>query len=147
MRSGLAGAGVALGVGALVALTATGVADDGGADRGPEGIQDRARVAVEPASGRLAQRGAKRREQTLSYFEVPDPIEVPAKSEVEVVLSRCRKGSKAVTGYFDPEQPGTFLHRSRPTPASSRMWTIAAYNSNETADRVTFGLVCLSRVK
>jgi hypothetical protein len=146
MRSGLAGAGLALAVGALVALAATGSVDDGAADPGPGGKVDRTRVTVEPID-REPQRGGKRRRQALTYFEVPTPIEVPPKTDVEVVLSRCPRGSKAVTGYFDPEKPGTFLHRSRPAPGSARMWTIAAYNSTDTTGRVTFGLVCLSKVK
>jgi hypothetical protein len=146
MRSGLAGGGIALAVGALVALGAAGSADDGATDPVPGGEVDPTRVTVESAD-REPQRGGKRGRQALTYFEVPTPIEVPPKTDVEVVLSRCPRGSKAVTGYFDPEKPGTFLHRSRPAPGSARMWTIAAYNSTDTTGRVTFGLVCLSKVK
>ncbi len=147
MRISLAGAAAVVAAGALVALAATSIADEGGASPAPAADLELERVRVEPVSPRLARRGAKSGGQALTYFEVPTPLEVPPKTEVAVELSRCPKGSKAVSGYFHPERQGTFLDRSRPVLSTSRMWAIGAYNSTDAPDQVTFGLVCLSRVK
>jgi hypothetical protein len=147
MRTVLAGGAAIVAAGGLVALATTSIADEGGAARAPAADPEVERVAVERVSPRLAQRGSARKAQALTYFEVPTPLEVPPKTEVTVELSKCPKGSKAVTGYFHPENPGTFLDRSRPVLSTARMWAIGAFNTTDVPDRVTFGLVCLSKVK
>jgi hypothetical protein len=152
MRTSLASAGAVVAAGALAALAATSIADGGAPAQPPASDPDIDRVAVERVAPSVANRQAdrspdRRGEQALRYFEVPTPLEVPPNTEVAVELSKCPRGSKAVTAYFQPERPGTFLDRSRPDLGTSRMWTIGAFNHTDTADQVTFGLVCLSRVK
>ena len=147
MRRTIAGTVAIVAAGGLVALAATGLAGEREDPAGGSAAIESERAAVERVPPRLAPRGSGTRKQALTYFEVPTPLEVPPKTEVAVELSKCPKGSKAVTGYFKPEQPGTFLDQSRPVLSTSRMWAIGAYNSTDAADRVTFGLVCLSKVK
>jgi hypothetical protein len=147
MRTRILGTIAVVAVGALVVLSATSPADEGGAPQTPAADLEPERVAVERVPTRAAQRGSREGRQALTYFEVPTPLEVPPQTEVAVELSKCPRGSKAVTGYFKPERPGTFLDQSRPVLSTSRMWAIGAFNTTDTADRVTFGLVCLSRVK
>jgi hypothetical protein len=151
MTTRLAGAIAVAALGALAAVTASGIAGEDPASR-PSRDRDVERVRVErvsvPAGDRAAGTDRGRPgDQKLTYFEVPDPLDVPAHTEVAVQLSKCPKGSEAVTGYFQPERPGTFLDRSRPILSTARMWAIGAFNSTDTPDQVTFGLVCLSRVK
>jgi hypothetical protein len=152
MRRRLAGATAIAALGAVGVLAATGTAGEDAAVQSGAADTDVERVAVErvPVGPRAAPRAAPQRRrdpQKLSYFEVPDPLLLPPRSEVAVELSRCPKGSEAVNGYFHPERPGTFLDRSRPVLSTARMWAIGAYNNTDVADQVTFGLVCLSDVK
>jgi hypothetical protein len=147
MRTSLAGVAAIVAAGGLVALAARGIADDGATTGTPSAGPGLERMAVERVPARRARRGSGSRRQALTYFEVPTPLEVPPQTEIAVELSRCPRGSKAVTGYFEPERPGTFLDQSRPVLSTSRMWAIGAFNSTSAPDRVTFGLVCRSRVK
>jgi hypothetical protein len=152
MRRRLAGIGALAALGAVGIAAASETAGEDAAVRPGAADADVERIAVErvPASARAGPGATRQRRpgpQKLTYFEVPDPLTVPPRSEVAVELSRCPKGSEAVNGYFHPERPGTFLDRSRPVLSTARMWAIGAYNSTDTADQVTFGLVCLSDVK
>ena len=148
--SSIAAAGL-VALGAVAALAATSLAGGDDADVvSPDRVLQQ--VAVEPVSraetgGRLAQRGPRRGMQEVSYFETPDPIQIPPKTEEAVEVNKCPKGSEAVGGYFATANPGTFLDLNQPSRDSARKWRIGAYNSTMETEQAIFGVVCISDVK
>jgi hypothetical protein len=142
-----AGLAAAAAIGALAATSLAG--EDGGQATilRDENIREVAAEPLTPAgTTRVPLRAGGRPAQALSYIQT-DPIVIPPKTEEAVEVNKCPKGSKAVTGYFETGNPGTFLDLSRPIPDSPRRWRIGAYNDTPNADEAIFGIVCLSQVK
>lgn len=105
-------------VGALAASSLAG--PDEGAGAPVLRASDLRQVTAEPVTGgassaAVPMRGGGRPAQALSHVQT-QPITIESKTEEGVEVSRCPKGSKAVTGYFETGSPGTFLDLSRPIP-------------------------------
>jgi hypothetical protein len=158
---GIAGLVAALALGVLAGVTVA------GGDEPPEPLafapdRELAPLQVErvehPAGAATPAPLRAKGGQTLSYFQITDPLTVEAATEEGATL-QCPKGNHAINGFFVSGRPQTFLDLSAPEVSvpppdtdpnpkpSRRNWVIAAFNSTGEPDQVVFGVVCLNKVK